>query len=239
LPALITPRTALISLSLAHPLTGVIQPVEEIVKIAHDGGTLVHIDATHALGKLYAPFSQSGADYLTFGGEGIHSIKGSGGVFAKKGKPLVPLILGDRSDPLVLAALTAAASHATLFFDQMGLEVARLRDRLEAGIVGAIPLFQDSFRLPNVAVLSLPRVHQEALHYLLKLKGIAVSIGGASQPHLHRHLLQCGFDEHTARTACSLSLSRFTTQDDVDKAVAGIQAAINSLLPLTEDLFRC
>ncbi len=238
LPSLITPRTALISLSLAHPLTGVIQPVEEIVSLAHAAGALVHVDATHALGKLYAPLGQSGADYLTFGGEGIHSVKGSGGVFAKKGRPLVPLILGERSDPLALAALATAASHASLFFDQMGLEVARLRDRLEGGITGANPLFQDSFRLPNVAVLSLPKVHQEALHSLLKLKGIVVSIGGTSLPHLYRHLLQCGFDEHTARTACSLSLSRFTTQDDVDKAITIIQAAVQSLLPLTEDLFR-
>jgi cysteine desulfurase len=237
LSELLTPRTALISLSFAHGLTGVIQPIQEIVQMAHAAGVLVHVDATHALGKLYEPFRQSGVDYLTFGGGGIHSVKGSGAVFAKAGRPLVPLILGERSDTPSLLALTAAATHAGFFFDQMGLEVARLRDRLEEGVVGAKALFKDCFRLPNVSVLSFPKVHQESLHFSLMQKTVFASIGGSSLPHLHRHLLSCGFDEHTALTSCSFSLSRFTTQEEIDQAIQIINGTVKALLPLTEDLF--
>ncbi len=240
LAELLTPRTALFSLSFAHALTGVIQPIEEIVRLCSSAGTLVHVDATYALGKIYAPFRDSRVDYLTFGGVGIHSVKSSGGLFAAAGKPLIPFILGEKLDPASLLALTAAAKHAGLFFDQMGLEVARLRDRLEEGVIeigGAISLFKNSFRLPNVSVLSFPKVHQEALHFALKHNALASSIGGFAHPHLRRHLISCGFDEQTALTSCSFALSRFTTQEEIDQAIALINRVVGDLLPLTEDLF--
>lgn len=237
LPEFLTPRTALFSLSLASGLTGVVQPIEEIVEMAHAAGVLVHVDATYALGKLYAPF-QTGIDYLTFGGSGIHSIKGSGGIFAKQGLPLVPLILGERSDPAAMAALSVAATHAGLFFDQMNLEVARLRDRLEEGVRSAVPLFKECFRLPNVALLSFPGVHQEMLAYTLLQKGLAVTLGGTSLPYLHKHLENVGFDPKTAVSSCSFALSRFTTQEEIDRAISLIQETVQALLPLTEDLFE-
>lgn len=239
LAALLTPRTALFSVSLAHALTGVIQPIEEIVRLCSAAGTLVHVDATYALGKIYAPFRDSGVDYLTFGGVGIHSVKSSGGLFTAAGKPLVPFVLGEKSDPASLLALNAAAKHAGLFFDQMGLEVARLRDRLEEGVSGALSLFKNSFRLPNVSVLSFPKVHQEALHFALTHKALASSIGGVAHPHLRRHLISCGFDEQTALTSCSFALSRFTTQEEIDQAITLINKSVGELLPLTEDLFKC
>lgn len=240
LAELLTPRTALFSLSLAHALTGVIQPIEEISRLCSAAGTLVHVDATYALGKLYAPFRDSGVDYLTFSGVGIHSVKSSGGLFTAVGKPLVPFVLGEKSDPASLLALTAAAKHAGLFFDQMGLEVARLRDRLEEGVIGAaegISLFKNSFRLPNVSVISFPKVHQEALHFALTHNGLTSSLGGSFHPHLRRHLISCGFDEQTALTSCSFALSRFTTQEEIDQAIALVHKAVGELLPLTQDLF--
>jgi cysteine desulfurase len=237
LPEFLTPRTALFSLSLASALTGVVQPIEEIVKMAHAAGTLVHVDATCALGKLYAPF-QTGVDYLTFGGGGIHSVKGSGGVFAKQDVPLVPLIIGERSDPASFAALMTAATHAGLFFDSMNLEVARLRDRLEGGVRGATALFKECFRLPNVAVLTFPKIHQEMLAFTLRQKGVAVSLGGEALPRLYRHLQNAGFEDRTALTSCSFALSRFTTQEEIDRALFLINEVVHTLLPLTEDLFE-
>jgi len=236
LAKLLTPRTALLSLSLAHALTGVIQPMEEIVQMAHSSGVWVHVDATYALGKMYSPFRQMGADYLTFGGGAIHSVKGSGGVFAKAQVPLLPFILGDTSDPATLSALETAARHALLSFDQMGLEVVRLRDYFESRIEGAEVLFQDGPRLPNVSLLSFPKVHQAALHHALKQKGLFASIGGAVHPHLHRHLLACKCSEQTALTACSFALSRFTTEEEIDQAIDIVNRTVRSLQALTEDL---
>src|SRR3989344_4530226 len=85
LKELIGSRTALLSVSVANGLTGVIQPIEEIAALAKEKNVLLHLDATYAVGKTYFSFSEIGADYLTFSGEQIHSVKGSGALFAKKG----------------------------------------------------------------------------------------------------------------------------------------------------------
>ncbi len=235
------PRTALVSVSMAHGLTGVIQPIDEIARLCKEKGAYLHVDATYALGKLYCPFQEIGADYLTFSGDRIHSVKGSAGIFVKKGRPMTSLVLGATLDVPSALALCAAASHASLSLDVMSLEVARLRDRLEDSILQQIPdaisIFRDAPRLPNVSVLAFPRVHQEALLYLLQRKNISASIGGLSAPHLHRHLMSCGIEEKTAQTALSFSLSRFTTQEEIDRAVATIVESVTALRSLSEDLF--
>lgn len=238
---LISPRTAMISISMVHGLTGVVQPIEEISCIAHEKGILLHVDATYALGKCYCNFQDLGVDYLTFSGDRLHSVKSSGGLFAKAKRPLLPFVLGAPLDVPAVIALAAAASHASLSLDLMGLEIARLRDRLEEEVLGRMvdvkPLFKGQFRLPNVSVLSFPRVHQEALFDALRRKRLFASIGGFSMPHLSRHLIASGFDEHTAETAISFSLSRFTTLSEIEKAIEVICEAVSSLRTLTEDLF--
>jgi len=236
LAALISPRTAMISLSIAHGLTGVVQPIEEISALAKEKGVLLHIDATYGLGKIANPFEHS--DYLTFSGDWIHSVKGSGGLFAKEGKPLIPLI-PDQSelDTPSLIALGAAASQASLCLDTMNLEVARLRDRLEEKLTDGKPLFQEVIRLPNVAILAFPGIHQEMLIYALQRKKLFAAIGGSRNPHLRNQLMACGFDEVTAQTAVSFSISRFTTQSDIDKAAQIITETIATLKPLAADLF--
>lgn len=240
LAELVGPRTAMISLSLAHGLTGVIQPIDEISRIAKEKGALLHVDATYALGKLYAPFQSYEIDYLTFSGDRLHAVKSSGGIFAKAGLPLAPFVLSNALDVPSVLALAAAASHASLSLDAMSLETARLRDRLEKGVEGEIQganvLLRDSLRLPNTSVLSIPHVHQESLLYALQRKHLFATIGGLSMPHLSRHLLACGFDERTAQTAISFSLSRFTTPSEIDRAIALIAQTARSLRLLSEDL---
>jgi cysteine desulfurase len=248
LKELISPRTAMISLSYAHGLTGVIQPIEEIAALAKEKKVLLHADATYAIGKVYCPFQE--LDYLTFSGDRLHATKGSGGLFAKAGRPLQPLIIGGIEqggfrggafDIPSFMALSAAASQASLSLDLMGLETARLRDRLEeqllAKIAGATVLFSQAPRLPNTSVISIPRVHQEALFYALCRKQLFASIGGQYAPHLARHLMAAGIDAKIAETAIHFSLSRTTTQDEIDRAIAIIVETVQQLRSLSEDLF--
>src|SRR5262249_38208745 len=153
----ITPRTALISIAMAHGLTGVIQPIEEISTLAREKNTFLHVDATYALGKLLSPMQRFDVDYLTFSGDRIHAVKSSGGLFAKEGRPLSSFVLGAPLDVPSLLALGSAANHASLFLDSMNLEVARLRNRFEealGSLEGVEILFRGSSRLPNVSVLS-------------------------------------------------------------------------------------
>lgn len=239
LEKLINPRTALISVTLAQGLTGVVQPIDEIAKLAREKGVLLHADASYAVGKMELSFSDSGIDYLTFSGDRIHSVKSSGGLFVKAGRPLVPLILGGTEqgglrggafDLPSLCALAAALQQSSLFLDRMGLEAVRLRDLLESEILRRIPdakvWFSESLRLPNTSAICFPNIHQEALLYVLNRKGIYASMGGAYCQHLNRLLTQSKISEKEAVSSLSFALSRMTTEEEVVSAAKGICDAV-------------
>lgn len=238
LAELITPRTALISITAAHGLTGVVQPVEAICELARSKGVLIHLEASYLLGQTPFSFHDTGADYLTFSGARIHSIPGSGGLFAKKGSPLVPLIPGALLDAAALAALSAACRMSLCSLDSMSLETARLRDRFEALIVeqipGAKPLFQQFLRLPNTSVILFPFVHAESLEYFLQTKGVLCNRSGDYLQQLPRVL-----DASSMQTesALSFSLSRMTTEEEIVQAVHLIQESVEMLQEISKGLF--
>ncbi|MBM3183793.1 MAG: aminotransferase class V-fold PLP-dependent enzyme, partial [Chlamydiae bacterium] len=237
LKELITPRTALISISIAHGLTGVIQPFEEIGEIAKEKGILLHLDASYALGKIDVNFAKLNADYLTFSGEILHSVIGSGGLFAKKGAPLFPYIFGKNLDVPSLAALNAAALMASLSFDMVGLETARLRSFFEEQVCKEIQdahvLFKDAPRLPNTSVITFAKVHAEALEYYIKRKGLHPNKGGNYAQHLHRLLASSQIE---GEGALSFSLSRMTTEKEIVKAVSILKDSIAMLRKVSGDL---
>jgi cysteine desulfurase len=240
LAELINPRTALVSVTMAHGLTGAVQPFEEIAKIAKDKGVLLHLDAAYALGKIYFSFEETGADYLTFSGPQIHSVAGSGGLFAKKDAPLVPLILGGGGmrggsfDAPSFFALSASAAQASLYLDRMSLEIARLRDRFEREIAARAPgsavLYKDSLRIPNTTAIAFPKAHGEALHYLLRRKKIEASVGGEYCQLLSR--LCIGGDR-----AISFSLSRMNTEEEILRAAQLIAETAAMLGEIAEGVF--
>src|SRR5207302_1764648 len=90
----ITPRTCLVSLQLSAPLIGVIQPLTEIVALCKQRALLLHVDVTHAIGKIFIDFDDLGANFVTFNGDQLQAPKGTGGVFAR-GAQLLPLIHGE------------------------------------------------------------------------------------------------------------------------------------------------
>lgn len=232
----IDPRTALVSVSSAQGLTGVVQPIEEIAEICRKKEVLFHVDATYAAGKL--PLEMVG-DYMSFAGDRMHGLKSSGALFAKKGAPFA-LPSGSSIDVPSLTALSAAAQQAALSLDILGLETARLRSRFEEGVLAAVPgvkiLFGDSLRLPNVSLLSFPGVHQEALLYILHRKKVYATIGGVAHQHLHRLILASGYTEKEAFGAISFSLSRQTTEKEIVFAIDAIEEAVRFLQSLSGGL---
>ncbi len=139
----ITPRTALVSLSWANGLTGVINPVSEIAALCQERGILLHLDATHVLGKLYYNLEEVGASFITFNGDNLHAPKGTGGLWIKEGVRLSPMLLGGaqqggyRAGDLNvpgLVSLGVACREALESRDLVCTEIARLRSRLETGI---------------------------------------------------------------------------------------------------------
>jgi cysteine desulfurase len=244
LAAEISPRTALISVTMAQGLTGIIQPVEEIARLAKSRGVLLHLEGAYAVGKYAFRFADLGADYLSFSGALLHGPIGSGALIARRGAPLIPLILGGkglRAEPFdVVSCLSfcAAAQQARLCLDSMSLGVARLRNRFEERLLREIPetkiLFREELRLPNTTLVAFLGVHQEALLQQLshRVKG---AIGGGYLPHLSA-LLAASYP-HEATSAISFALHRMTTEAEIEEAVHRIKEAVCKLRSVSWALF--
>lgn len=229
----ITPRTALVSLSWANGLTGVINPVSEISALCHERGIRFHLDATHVLGKLFYELEEIGAHLITFNGDHLHAPKGTGGLYIKEGVICSPFIVGGleqaghRAGSINIPALVAmgqAAAEALDSRDLLCTEVARLRDKLEQGIASeypeAIALFRDQERLPHCTTIAFPGIVNESLLYALNRKNVFASIGGGSFQQIGLILASTGIDPALAHTALNFSLSRETTEDEIDRAIA-------------------
>lgn len=238
----ITPRTALVSLSWGNGLTGVVQPVEEIAKLCEERGILLHLDATHVLGKLYFDLADIGAAFITLNGDNIHAPKGTGALYIKGGTRCSPFIVGGIEQASQragsynipgLVALGAAAAEALEARDLLGMEVARLRDQLEMGVVAgyseAIPLFCRQQRLPHITCLAFPGIANEALLFALNRRNVFACMGGGSFQQIALVLTAAGISEKIAHTALSFSLSRETNDDEVERATEIIVETANKL----------
>ncbi len=238
----ITSRTALISLSWGNGLTGVVQPVAEIARLCKERGILFHLEASHTLGKIYFDPTEVGADLISFNGDTLHAPQGTGALFAKKGVKMAPFIAGGmeqaglRAGPLNIPALVAlgvAARQALDARDLLCTEGARLRSRLEAGIKMRYPeaviFFEEQERLPTISCMGFPGIANEALLFLLSRQGLCAGIGGGSFQQIGLLLTACGVEESLAHAAISFSLSRETTEDEVDHAAEKIAACAKQL----------
>lgn len=242
----LSPRTVLLSISWANGLTGVVNEVKEIAELCQERGVLLHLDATHVLGKLYIDVSELPVDFVSFNGEQIHAPKGTGGLWIRGGINCSALILGGIEQEGLrggsynvpgLIALGQAAKEAVDSRDLLCSEVARLRDKLEMGIVAqypaAVPFYSDQERLPHCVTIAFPGIANEALLYALNRKGVFASIGGGSFQQIALILTGAGISEALAHTAISFSLSRETHEDEIDRAINIVAEAADKLRRLS------
>ncbi len=249
--AAMTPRTALVSLSWVNGLTGVINPVAEIAAICKERGVPLHLDITHALGKLYFNSEELGASFLTFNGDHLHAPKGTGGLWIKEGVRCSPFLIGGieqggrRAGSFSVANLVAlgeAAKETIEARDYVGTEVARLRNKLEDGIIEGFPdaivFYPNEERIPNVTAIAFPGVSNEALLYLLNKNGVYANIGGGSFQQIGLVLSAAGVDKKIAATTLSFSLSRETKEEEITCAIAIITSSAQRLRKLSEQLVK-
>lgn len=228
----ITPRTALVSINWANGLTGVVNPIQEISNLCQERGIRLHLDASHVLGKLFCQWEEVPAQFLTFNGDSFHAPAGTGGLFIRHDTKYSPFILGGieqgghRAGNFSVANLVAlgeAAGEAIDSQDLMFTEVARLRSKLEKGILDrvsdAVVFFQDVERLPNCTAIGFPGVANEALLFLLNRKGVFATIGGGTYQQIGLILAASGIEEGLAHSSLSFSLSRETTEEEIDRAI--------------------
>jgi cysteine desulfurase len=184
-------KTALVSIIWANNETGLINPVRDFGEICREKGVPLHLDAVQAVGKIPVNMKEIMADYVTFSAHKFHGPKGVGGLYMRKGAPLVPLIHGGEQ----MAGLRAGTVNAA-FMVGMGLAmelaeknlqyettaVRRLRDRLEDAILSIADtqvIGRREIRTPNTILASFRGVEGEAFLWDLNQKGIAASTGSA------------------------------------------------------------
>src|SRR6476660_1411949 len=244
--AALRPNTRLISIMMANNETGVIQPVEEIGRIAQEADVFFHTDAVQAAGKVVIDAQKIACDTLTISGHKIHAAQGTGALFVRKGTLIQPQIYGGSHERQRRAGtenlpgivgLGKAAELAKLWLENGGpAEMAAMRDRLQDAVIGALEDAgvngQGAPRVPNTTNFWFDHIEGEALVIALDLKGLAVSSGaacssGAIEPsHV---LLAMGLPHQRARASIRVSLGKQTTQDDIDFAVKVIPETVGRL----------
>jgi cysteine desulfurase len=223
---------ALVSVMLANNETGAVQPIAEVAEIVNAAGGLLHVDAIQAFGKVSFDIGTLGADLMTLSAHKIGGPKGIGAVVLAEGvRGLEPLLrgggqeLGHRAGTENVAGIAGFGAAAKAAVAAMGGEVNRLeglRDRLEAGLrqtPGALVFSQDTPRLPNTTLFTVPGLRAETAVIGFDLAGIAVSSGSACssgkvQPS---HVLAAmGLGPQLAQGAVRLSLGWSTSDADID-----------------------
>ena len=246
--------TAIVSIMHANNETGVIFPIEEIGKIVKEKGVIFHCDAVQAIGKIPVNLKNSNIDLLSMSGHKLHAPKGVGVLFIRKGVRIDPLIIGGHQEdnrrsgtenvPYIIG-LGKACEIAEGFVKEEQKEVRRLRDKLEKGIKDQLTHVaisgENSERLPNTSNVSFEYVEGEATLLLLDMAGIATSSGsacttGSAEPS---HVLQAmGIPPVTSRGTIRFSLSRYSTEDEVDyilEKLVPIVKRLQTLSPLFDD----
>jgi cysteine desulfurase len=245
----ITDDTALVSVMHANNEIGTIQPIAELAAIAHERGALFHTDAVQSAGKLPLDVRALGVDLLSIAGHKFYGPKGTGALWIKRGVRLVPPTSGGKQERnrragtenvAALVGLGVAADVATQKLASEGERLGALRDRLEAGILAAVPGSERngaaSPRVPNTANLSVDRVESESLLIGLDLAGIAVSSGSACSSGTLEpsHVLKAmGLSHGRTLGSIRFSLGASNTEADIDRVIEVLPPLVEKLRSLT------
>lgn len=243
--ALLSDNVALVSIMWANNETGTIFPILEMAKMAKEKGILFHTDAVQAVGKIALDVQDSDIDMLSFSGHKLHAPKGIGALYVRRGIRYRPLLRGGHQErgrragtenTAGIVAFGVAAEQAELHLETINGRVKTLRDKLEAGILAkvehAFVTGDPANRTANTCNIAFEYVEGEAILMLLNQAGIAASSGsactsGSLEPS---HVMQAMSIPFTAaHGTIRFSLSRYTTEKDIDRVIDVVPAIIDKL----------
>ena len=246
----ITPKTILITIMYANNEIGVIQPIEEIGKIAKEKGVLFHVDGVQAVGKIPVDVIRDGIDLLSISAHKFYGPKGVGALYVRRKNPRVQLSAiidgggherGMRSGTLNVTGIVGLGKACELCQQEMVQETAklsRLRDRLKDGIMSKLDecYINGSMehRLPHNINISFAFVEGESL--LMGINDVAVSSGSActSATLEPSYVLKAlGVGEDLAHTSIRFGIGRFNTEEEVDYVVGRVVETVNRLRELS------
>jgi cysteine desulfurase len=244
-----TDETALVSVMHANNEIGTVQPLAELVQIAKARGAVFHSDAVQSAGKIPIDVRALGVDMLSLSAHKFYGPKGVGALWLRKGVRLTPFMTGGRQErnrragtenvPGIVG-LGAAARQALALLHANGARIGALRDRLEAGVLAAVPGAERNGalepRVPNTTNISFQRIEAESLLIGLDLEGIAVSSGSACSSGTLEpsHVLKAmGLPHLRTLSSIRFSLGTGNTDADVDHVIKVLPPLVDKLRSLT------
>ena len=247
--SLLSDRVAVVSVMWANNESGTIFPVEEMADLAHEAGVMFHTDAVQAVGKIPLDLENSNIHMLSLSGHKLHAPKGVGVLYLKRGTRFRPLLRGGHQERgrragtenvASVIGLGKACELARASMEIENSEVKAMRDRLQQGILDAVP---NAFatgdvenRLPNTASIAFEYIEGEAILLLMNKKGIAASSGsactsGSLEPsHV---MMAMGIPYTAAHGTVRFSLSRYNTMEEVERVIEEIPPIVAKLRKLS------
>lgn len=242
--------TALVSIMWGNNETGVIFPIEEISRQVNSRGIRFHSDAVQVVGKIPIDVSKTGVDMLSLSGHKFHSPKGIGALYVRKGTRFSPFMIGGHQEKgrrggtentASIIGLGKAAELAVKHLKANGYKpISRLRDKLERNLLDTIPNAMingdPKNRLPNTSSIAFEYVEGEAILLMMNEHGICASSGsactsGSLEPS---HVLRAmGVPFTAAHGSIRFSLSRYNTEDEIDKILEVLPPIIERLRELS------
>lgn len=238
-------ETILISVMHANNETGVVQPIEEIGKIAKEHKILFHVDAVQSMGKLNIDPKGMGIDLLVFTAHKFYGPKGVGALYIRNGVRLGKVITGGGQErklrpgttntPLIVG-MAKALEKAYAEREEENKRVGALRDYFEEQLLAKIPEIivngKNVKRLPGTSSITFKYVEGESILLSLSMKGIAVSSGSAcSSDELQAShvLLAMGIPEEFAHGTIRFSLGKYNTKEEIDYTIDAVVEIIGKL----------
>lgn len=241
----LTPDTAILSVMAANNETGTLFPLEEIGAIAREKGVIFHTDAVQAVGKIPMDLKKIPVDLLSLSGHKLHTPKGIGALFIRRGTRIAPFMIGGHQEngrragtenvPYIVALGKACEEAMNDIFEENN-RVRKLRDKLEEGLRSAISHTyingNPRWRLPNTTNIGFEFIEGEAILLHLSAAGIAASSGsactsGSLEPSHVLMAMEVPFSY--AHGSVRFSLSKFTTEEEIDYAIKVVPPVIQRL----------
>jgi cysteine desulfurase len=248
--AAIGEKTVLITIMHANNETGTLQPITEIAQIARRHGVLMHTDAAQSVGKIPTNVAELGVDLLTVAGHKLYAPKGIGALYIRRGIQLEPVIYGGGQETGLRAgtenvanmvALGAACILAQQQLAESQSRLQRLRDQLEKQLGQYLPHAVQlnghrTEHLPNTLNISVAGIVGEEV--LAATPQIASSTGSAcheGNTDPSPVLMAMGLSRERALGALRLTLGRWSTEEEVERAAFLLARTIDSSMVNRED----
>ena len=243
-------KPTVVSVMWANNETGVVFPIAEIAAIVKEAGCLLHTDAVQAAGKLPIDVRRVPVDMLSLSGHKLHAPKGIGALYIRRGTKTKPFMLGGHQEggrragtenvPYIVGIGHACELSAAALASGEMKRIAALRDKLQAGILASCSNARvngdQAHRLPNTLNVSLEFIEGEAILLHMNDLGICASSGsactsGSLEPSHVIHAMGVPFT--AAHGSTRFSLSRYTTEAEIDYVIEQVPQVVKRLLEIS------